>query len=163
MKRVKSIRDIVTKKYDIFPFEGKWKEAFSNPECYGVWFIWGNSGNGKTSFVMQLCKELCKYDRVLFVSLEEGTSLTVKNSLLRFGMMSANGKMGFVKESIQELSARLRQHIEVYFFVLIWFFPPLHPKIYVLHKAKPLQLCIFNEIFRNIPRCWAKPYLTSLF
>lgn len=110
MKRVKSIRDIVTKKYDIFPFEGKWKEAFSNPECYGVWFVWGNSGNGKTSFVMQLCKELCKYDRVLFVSLEEGTSLTVKNSLLRFGMMSANGKMGFVKESIQELSARLRQH-----------------------------------------------------
>ena len=59
--------------------------------------------------------------------------------------------------------ARLRQHIEAYFFILILFFSPFHPRIYVLHKRKPLQLCIFNEIFRNIPRCWVKSYLTSLF
>ena len=55
MKRAISVRDILDKKYETFPFEGKWKEAFDTPENRGVWFIWGNSGNGKTSFVMQLC------------------------------------------------------------------------------------------------------------
>lgn len=79
MRRALNVRDILNKKYDVFPFEGKWKDAFDTPEVRGCWFVWGNSGNGKTSFVMQLCKELCKYDRVAFNSLEEGTSLTVQN------------------------------------------------------------------------------------
>ena len=70
MKRALNVRDILSKKYETFPFEGKWREAFETPERTGVWFIWGASGNGKTSFVMQLCKELCKYDRVAFNSLE---------------------------------------------------------------------------------------------
>ena len=88
MKRALSVRDILDKKYNTFPFEGKWKEAFGTPERVGVWFIWGNSGNGKTSFVMQLCKELCKYDRVVYNSLEEGacpvsyTHLTLPTILL---------------------------------------------------------------------------------
>ena len=69
MKRALNVRDILNKKYDVFPFEGKWKDAFDTPEVRGCWFVWGNSGNGKTSFVMQLCKELCKYDRVAFNSL----------------------------------------------------------------------------------------------
>ena len=86
MRRALNVRDILNKKYDVFPFEGKWKDAFDTPEVRGCWFVWGNSGNGKTSFVMQLCKELCKYDRVAFNSLEEGTSLTVQNNLRRFGM-----------------------------------------------------------------------------
>lgn len=67
MKRALNVRDILTKKYATFPFEGRWQEAFDTPERTGVWFIWGASGNGKTSFVMQLCKELCKYDRVAFI------------------------------------------------------------------------------------------------
>ena len=86
MKRALSVRDILDKKYNTFPFEGKWKEAFGTPERVGVWFIWGNSGNGKTSFVMQLCKELCKYDRVVYNSLEEGACLTVQNNLKMHGM-----------------------------------------------------------------------------
>lgn len=58
MRRALNVRDILNKKYDVFPFEGKWKDAFDTPEVRGCWFVWGNSGNGKTSFVMQLCKEL---------------------------------------------------------------------------------------------------------
>ena len=69
----------------------------------GCWFVWGNSGNGKTSFVMQLCKELCKYDRVAFNSLEEGTSLTVQNNLRRFGMAEVSRHLAFIKEDIPTL------------------------------------------------------------
>ena len=110
MKRAISVRDILDKKYETFPFEKKWKDAFDTPESSGVWFIWGNSGNGKTSFVMQLCKELCKSDRVAFNSLEEGTCLTVQNNLKRFGMAEVSRRLSFIKEDIPALKERLRRH-----------------------------------------------------
>lgn len=110
MKRALSVRDILDKRYRTFPFEGKWQEAFGEPERAGVWFIWGNSGNGKSSFVMQLCKELCKYDRVLFDSLEEGSCLTVQNSLRLHGMAEVSRRLAFVQEDMEALKARLRQH-----------------------------------------------------
>lgn len=110
MKRAISVRDILDKKYETFPFEKKWKDAFDTPESSGVWFIWGNSGNGKTSFVMQLCKELCKYDRVAYNSLEEGTCLTVQNNLKRFGMAEVSRRLSFIKEDIPALKERLRRH-----------------------------------------------------
>ena len=40
--------------------------------------VWGKSGNGKTSFVLQLCKELTRYGKVAYDSLEEGSSLTMQ-------------------------------------------------------------------------------------
>lgn len=110
MKRALNVRDILNKKYKVFPFEGKWRDAFDTPECTGVWFVWGSSGNGKSSFVMQLCKELCKYDRVAFNSLEEGTCLTVQNSLKRFGMAEVSRRLNFIKEDIPSLRERLRRH-----------------------------------------------------
>ena len=45
-------------KKETLKLTGAWADAFGEPERIGVWFIWGNSGNGKSSFVMQLCKEL---------------------------------------------------------------------------------------------------------
>ena len=110
MKRALSVRDILDKRYRTFPFEGKWREAFGEPERVGVWFIWGDSGNGKSSFVMQLCKELCKYDRVIFDSLEEGSCLTVQNSLRLHGMAEVSRRLAFVQEDMEALKARLRQH-----------------------------------------------------
>ena len=106
MKRALSVRDILDKKYDTFPFEGKWKEAFGTPERVGVWFIWGNSGNGKTSFVMQLCKE----DRVVYDSLEEGACLTVQNNLKMHGMSEVSRRLAFVQEDMEALKTRLRRH-----------------------------------------------------
>ena len=114
MRRALNVRDILNKKYDVFPFEGKWKDAFDTPEVRGCWFVWGNSGNGKTSFVMQLCKELCKYDRVAFNSLEEGTSLTVQNNLRRFGMAEVSRHLAFIKEDIPTLKIRLRRQSSGY-------------------------------------------------
>lgn len=107
MKRAYSIKDILEKRYETFPLEGAWEDAFGRPERYGVWFVWGNSGNGKTSFVMQLCKELCRYDRVAYDSLEEGTSLTVQRNLLRYGMQEVNRRMLFLSEGIDALRERL--------------------------------------------------------
>lgn len=109
MKRALSVNEVLNRKKQTFPFEGKWADAFGCPETTGVWFVWGNSGNGKSSFVMQLCKELCRFDRVAYNSLEEGDSLTMQQSLIRHGMASAGKRFALLSESIEDLKMRLRR------------------------------------------------------
>lgn len=107
MARALSVSEVLKMKKATLPLTGEWAEAFGVPERVGVWIIWGNSGNGKSSFVMQLCKELAKFGKVAYNSLEEGTSLTMKNTLQRFSMAEVNNKLLLLCESMEELSERL--------------------------------------------------------
>lgn len=110
MGRALTVKEVLRRKHETFPFEGRWAAAFGQPERTGVWFIWGNSGNGKSSFVMQLCKELCKYDRVVYDSLEEGSSLTMLQSLARHGMQDVERRFNLLDaEPMEELMERLRR------------------------------------------------------
>lgn len=108
MGRAYSVNQVLQMNKKTFPFEGDWHKAFGEPERVGVWFVWGNSGNGKSSFVMQLCKELTKYGKVGYNSLEEGTALTMQASLERFQMHEVSRRMIILNcESMQEMSERL--------------------------------------------------------
>ncbi len=51
--------ELLATRYDTYKLSDEWKAAFGEPERNGVWFVWGRSGSGKTSFVLKLCKELC--------------------------------------------------------------------------------------------------------
>jgi len=119
MARALSVQEVLSMKKAVLPFEGKWADAFGAPERTGVWFIWGNSGNGKSNFVMQLCKELCKYGRVAYNSLEEGDSLSVQNSFIRHGISAANKRMQLLNcEPIDELSIRMSRRKSPDFYVV---------------------------------------------
>ena len=108
MTKALTAGEVLRQKKKTFPFEGSWKDAFGEPERTGIWFIWGNSGNGKSSFVMQLCKELCKFDRVAYDSLEEGTKLKMQASLQRHGMADCGRRFSLLNdEPMDELKARL--------------------------------------------------------
>lgn len=109
-RSAKGVREMLSIKYETFDFRGEWYEAFGMPEKRGVWFVWGNSGNGKTSFVMQLCKYLCRFGRVVYNSLEEGAGLTMQNSLRRFGMMDVNRRFLLLDaESMERLEERMNR------------------------------------------------------
>ncbi|MFA6727374.1 MAG: hypothetical protein WCS17_04035 [Prevotella sp.] len=109
-RNARGVREVMSMKYETFPFEGEWNAAFSTPEKKGVWFIWGDSGNGKTTFAMQLAKELCKYGRVAYDSLEEGASLTMRNTMQRCGMMEVNRRFLLLDaEPIEQLNLRLHR------------------------------------------------------
>lgn len=109
LKRALTVQNILDKKYKLFDFTERWYEAFDKPEMAGVWFIWGNSGNGKTSFVIQLIKELVKFEKVHFCSLEEGTSHTLQKSFNTFKMDDVNNSdVHIVSETISELTERLK-------------------------------------------------------
>lgn len=103
-----TVSNIISKSYDLIPFEAKWADAFSQPESCGVWFIWGHSGNGKTNFVLQLIKELTKYENVLLNSREEGASLSLKRGLLRTDFSESDKNLYVVNEDIPEMTKRLK-------------------------------------------------------
>lgn len=109
-RNAKGVREMLSMKFDTLDFKDAWYDAFSTPERRGVWFVWGNSGNGKTSFVMQLCKYLCCFGRVAYNSMEEGACLTMQDTLRRFGMMEVNRRFLLIdNESIEQLSLRLKR------------------------------------------------------
>jgi hypothetical protein len=108
MARALSPTEALKMKKKTLKFTGSWEAAFGTPEASGVWFVWGNSGNGKTSFVMQLCKELAKFGKVAFDSLEEGASLSMQNTLKRFKMQEINRRFLLLDcEPVDDLSERL--------------------------------------------------------
>lgn len=107
MNRAMSVTDMLRMKKETYPFDGVWAEAFGEPEKNGVWFIWGRSGSGKTSFTMKLCKELAKFGKVAYDSLEEGFSLTMKNALVKAGMQDVARRFVLLCEGMEELDTRL--------------------------------------------------------
>ena len=93
-----------------FPFTGAWEASLGRPAKSGTWLVWGHSGNGKTSFVMQLAKYLCKFEKVLYDSLEESTGLSVQKSLRRHGMADVARRFVILdREPMNVLSERLRR------------------------------------------------------
>ncbi|WP_303208652.1 hypothetical protein [Bacteroides oleiciplenus] len=109
-RNAKGVREMLSMKYDTYPFQGEWFDAFSNPERKGVWLIWGNSANGKTTFAMKLCRYLCQFGRVAYDSLEEGACLTMQNTLMRCGMMDVNRRFLLIdNEDMEQLSLRLKR------------------------------------------------------
>lgn len=110
MRRALSPTEVLSQKRDILNFEGKWFDAFSQPERTGTWLIWGNSGNGKTSFMMQLCKELAKFGKVGYNSLEEGVSLSMQNAIQRYGLAEQNRRVVFFDcMKMADLSEKLKK------------------------------------------------------
>ncbi len=73
LKKALTVNNVLSQKVTRLPFSEKFFQAFGNPQDFGVWFIWAPSGSGKSSFVMQLAKELAEHGKVLHNTLEEET------------------------------------------------------------------------------------------
>lgn len=108
IRSAKSVQDVISKRYKALPFTGDFARAIGTPELTGAWIIWGNSGNGKTRFTLQLAKYLTAFAKVAYNSLEEGMSLSFKNALVDVGMMECSRRFVLLdKESIDDLKVRL--------------------------------------------------------
>lgn len=111
MARAISVNQLFSKKRKLLPFTGEWLECFGTPELSGSWFIWGNSGNGKTSFVLQLCKYLTNFSRVAYNSMEEGDSESMRLAFIRTGMDECKRRIVLLdNEPVADLKERLRKH-----------------------------------------------------
>ena len=86
LKRAYSPKEVLNMKIPRYEFTGPWLASIGRPARNGVWIVWGASGNGKSSFVMQLAKYLCSFGKVIYDSLEESTGLSFQMSLKRHKM-----------------------------------------------------------------------------
>lgn len=99
--------------------DGEWGKCIGTIDRHGVVFIWGNSGNGKSSAVMSFCKELSKFGKVLYVSLEEGFSLSLQNTLRRFDMDSLGSRFQVIESAgAEELVEKLSKPRSAEFVVI---------------------------------------------
>ena len=108
-KRAFSPKQVFSMRKETFSLSEEWQLAFGEPETVGTWFVWGNSGNGKSSFMMQLAKELCRFGKVIYNSLEEGLSLSFQEQLRRHGMQEVNRQLLIITEDMETLKVRLRK------------------------------------------------------
>jgi len=108
MAKAISTTALLRKKYKLMDFEGDWFNAFGEPESNGVWFIWGGSGNGKTTFVLEMIKYLARYGKVAYNSLEEASAHTMQEAFVRVGMADVSRRVILLeREPMAELSERL--------------------------------------------------------
>lgn len=108
LHRAYSPTDILRMHIPSLEFTGDWEASLGKPAKCGVWIIWGRPGNGKTSFVMQLSKYLCRFGKVIYDSLEEGTGLSVQKSMSRHGMDEVSRSFILLdREPLEQLSGRL--------------------------------------------------------
>lgn len=117
MRKALSVTDICRKNYETFPFEGAWLEAFGCPERVGTWIVWGQSGSGKSTFAVQLCRELSRFGKVLYDSLEEGTSLTFRNKIAQLQDVE-RGRFLVVSEPMEALKERLAKRRSADFVII---------------------------------------------
>ncbi|MEI3469559.1 MAG: hypothetical protein V8Q76_13150 [Bacteroides intestinalis] len=79
-KRAYSPKEIAAKTYKCLPWNHRWSQPFGAPTMNETWFISGASASGKSSFVMQLAKELCTCT-AFYLSFEEGVSQSFKERI----------------------------------------------------------------------------------
>lgn len=118
MARAYNPMEILAKKYDTIKWGDAWVEAFLNPEISGVWFIWGLSANGKTSFVMMLIEELARIGKVFFNTREEGTRLTLQNNLKKIDVNAIKHNLLIGNEDMEDLYKRLDKRKSPQFIII---------------------------------------------
>ena len=110
MTRAISNKNVTQAHFDTAPFEGPWLASLGRPELRGCWIVYGGSGCGKTTYVMQMCKYLTQFGRVAYNSLEQGLSLSLQKAWERVGMLEAGSRIVLLnKESLHDLRDRLRK------------------------------------------------------
>ncbi len=84
------------RKYKLFDFKGIWQAVFGNPERNGFWLIYGAEKNGKTWFSLKLAEYLSNFEKVLYVSAEQGMSKSFQDTHQRAGLDAGNRRLKFL-------------------------------------------------------------------
>lgn len=141
MKRAYAPGEILSRKIArIGITDGAWYNLLGNPKNRGVWFVWGNSGNGKTEFVLQLIARLGEIAPTLYVSLEEDMDDEhLHDAIRRNGLDDTNRRIRISQDTIEELSERLAR--------------PKSPRVVVVDTIQYWQLTYeaYQELTKRHP------------
>jgi hypothetical protein len=108
MSRTLSIKNLYDKAFNFMPLEGVWEETLGRQTRSGMWLVYGFEKNGKTTFSLILANYLSTFERVLYVSGEEGTEDTFADSCRHAGVEYGNKSLHLLEYTpVNELIGRL--------------------------------------------------------
>lgn len=108
--RALGVTEFLAKRFETFPFTGRWADSFGQPETNFTALIYGASGHGKTEFCIQFAKYMASFGKVYYNSFEQGVSESLQTSLRRNNMQEVSGKIIFGnRESFLEMFDRLKR------------------------------------------------------
>ncbi len=109
MAKTIGINQFLARNFDTFDFEGDWLAHLGKPEKNFRAIVYGDSGNGKTDYVIKKCKYLATLGaRSYYNSFEEGISCTLQEAVRRNNLQEVSGMIHFAnKESFDEMCARI--------------------------------------------------------
>lgn len=108
--RAYSYEDIERIKFKTIKTDQEWVGHLGEPQLgNSSWLVFGGSGHGKTSYVLQIIRHLClNGQKVHYNTLEEGMKKGFKMALKRNNMKGVPG-FNYQKEKLEPLIARLSQ------------------------------------------------------
>jgi uridine kinase len=74
MKKALTVTNIINQKVTLIDFAKNYPQlyqAFGNPQNKGIWFVWGGSGSGKSSLILDLAKAFSGKIKTIHNELEE--------------------------------------------------------------------------------------------
>jgi len=81
-------------------------KAIGEAEMKGCWLIYGSEKNGKTWFTLQLVKAISLFEKVEYISAEEGTDLSFRMACERAGITAADKILFDEYLSLEELKEK---------------------------------------------------------
>jgi hypothetical protein len=106
-------------------------KAIGKAERKGCWLIYGPEKNGKTWFTLKLVKELAYFEKVAYISAEEGTDLSFIKACERAGITAADKILFDEYLSVEEIKEK--------------FSKPKTPNILVIDN-----LTIYRDEFKSV-------------
>lgn len=129
-KKALTLHNLYKKKFKTMPFDGIYKEVFGTPTVGGLWLIYGAEKHGKTWGALLLAEYLSRFEKVLYVSAEQGIDKEFVDSVKRAKISVENKHLQFCEyEPIEDIKEKLNRRRA--------------PKIVVLDN-----LTIYNEELR---------------
>lgn len=122
MAKVLGLKQLLAKKYSFLQnLPREITHSFGRLTDNFIMIIWGQSGEGKSNFILQIIKCLMQYGNVLYVGLEEGTESTMQlRALQQLNETTHNGKIGFADHEMtyDELMKKLAKKKSARFIVI---------------------------------------------
>ena len=108
MKPAIGINDFLATKFEEYPFDGDFEQAFGLPEKNFKMMIYGPEKHGKTDFCVKFAKYISQWGKVYYNSHEEGRSKTLRDCFIRNNMQEVAGKVMLLhKEPYEGMMERL--------------------------------------------------------
>jgi hypothetical protein len=88
-----SAKDLAKMRFETIGYNGQFKEVIGDPATGFRMMVFGKPFQGKSSFVIELCKELARLNRgkVAYLCLEEGISMSMQKKVIDRGADKVEG------------------------------------------------------------------------